>query len=201
MNAQALATEYLDTLDLSGLSLELAAESQLREKASEYTRLIQQAWPIFKDLATQENLWSVLGIQPERQTLEIELSWVGLDTMHALNKEYRDKDSATDVLTFTLLADHPDPTSWLQLPVMQLGSVFVCLDWAEAEVQKDPKLNLARYILERVIHGFLHLLGVHHDTMEQFERVVRLQKTVLDAVFEQNDINLETTSQNPIMEP
>jgi probable rRNA maturation factor len=180
-----LETEYLDSLELSGLNLEVYAEPALNARADALLRFVPPLWSEFLALAQQEGIFSALGLLPPEQVLEIELHWVGNAAMQSLNREARGKDMATDVLTFSLFADHPDPAPWKSLPVIQLGSVFIGIEWAEAEVCKNPALNLERYLMERFIHGLLHLLGVHHDTMEQFNRVVRLQQILLDSVFNQ----------------
>lgn len=179
--------DYLDSLTLPGLSMEIYAEQPLQAKANALLRFIQPLWSQFSAIAQQEKIFEALGLSLERQTLELDLHWVGDKTMQALNREYRGKDSATDVLTFTLFADQADPEPWRSLPVVQLGSIFIDIDWAEAELCRKPGLNLEHYLMERLIHGLLHLLGVHHDTMEAYGRVVRIQQSVLDSVFIQAD--------------
>jgi probable rRNA maturation factor len=181
------ADDYLDSLSLPGLNMEIYAEQPLQTQATALLRYIQPLWSHFAAIARQEKIFETLGISPERQVLELDLHWVGDETMQALNREYRNKDSATDVLTFTLFADHADPGPWRALPVVQLGSIFIDIEWAEAELKKNPALHLERYLMERLVHGFLHLLGVHHDTMEAYNRVVRIQQSVLDSVFIQTD--------------
>lgn len=140
--------------------------------------------------------------------------------MQALNHQYRNKDSSTDVLTFSLLlegqwqadteiAHNNDATdtltnipAWqsLQLPGMpsdhplELGEVYLSLSWvlahatAEAQAsspQAGQSLQAWRfyYLTERLIHGFLHLLGVHHDTLSDYNKVVAIQQQVLSDAF------------------
>jgi probable rRNA maturation factor len=115
--------------------------------------------------------------------MEVELAWTTNDTMQSLNHQYRQKASPTDVLTFTLLADADEPELWMSLPVLQLGSIFISVEYAQAALKDTPDTPLTHYLLERLIHGMLHLFGMHHDTMEKYEKVVHIQKRVLAATF------------------
>ncbi|HEY9746089.1 MAG TPA: rRNA maturation RNAse YbeY, partial [Oculatellaceae cyanobacterium] len=142
-----LNTEYLDTLELPGLNLEVYAENRLAEKARRLLEDAARLWSEFLALARKEGIFETWGLTPnEGQTLEVELHWLGNRSIQTLNREYRDKDSATDVLTFTLFADQHDPAAWASLPVVQLGSICISIEWAEVEVSKNPALDLRRYL-------------------------------------------------------
>lgn len=179
--------DYLDSVELPGLNLEIYAEPAVQTKVSAFLPLAEPLWTEFLKVAQEAHIFDTLGLSPTEQVLEVDLHWVGNETMQTLNRQYRGKDSATDVLSFTLFADQPDTSLWSKLPVVQLGSIFIGLEWAEAEVLQNSDLNLKRYVAERWLHGYLHLLGQHHDTMEEFNRVVKIQQSVLDSVFIQTD--------------
>lgn len=176
---------HITSLTLPFLSLEVYADESLStDSLKTYNALIQKAWPIFLYFAEEENLYETLALNLKRRVMEVELIWTNNATMEKLNQQYRQKEGPTDVLTFTLLADADDPELWMSLPVLQLGSIFISLEYAETAV-KLPDLNqsLDSYLVERFIHGMLHLFGMHHDTMEKYDRVVAVQKQVLEAVF------------------
>lgn len=174
---------HLATLELSVLTLEIFSEPDPVRRAEQLLPQLERLWPHLFSVIQEEGVLGHLEIDPAHQTLEVELSWVGNQTIRQLNKEYRQKDQATDVLTFTLLADSGNPALW-RLPVLQLGSIFISVEWAEEEVAKDRSLNLERYLLERFAHGMLHLLGQHHDTMADYERVKSIQTRALDRCLE-----------------
>lgn len=132
-------------------------------------------------LEIPDNPW-VSKALAEEQTLTWSILLVTNPEIHQLNQEFRHKDSATDVLTFTLTeTDTPLPS----LPEVNLGEIYLSIDWAKEAICKDwtPPLNfcspLTLYILERMVHGCLHLLGVHHDTMADYHHVVAIQQKVL----------------------
>jgi probable rRNA maturation factor len=84
---------------------------------------------------------------------------VEIEEMHQLNRRFRGKDAATNVLSFP--ADLPDT---IELPL--LGDVVLCAPVVaeEARLQgKSPEAHWAHL----TIHGVLHLLG--HDHQEPGE--------------------------------
>jgi len=102
----------------------------------------------------------------------VELSLVITDakTIRRLNKRYRARDEATDVLSFALLEESPpanDAAPFITPPdgMPHLGEVIVsypqAVDQAE-EHHHPPKQELALL----VVHGVLHLLGHDHAEPE-----------------------------------
>ena len=107
------------------------------------------------------------------------------DEIRTLNKEWRDVDEATDVLSFPMREDE-DPEVAAQLP---LGDVVISLDTAMRYVEtcrhKDRLCELGALPLKEdwslldeltflVIHSTLHLLG--HDHVEPEEEKVMREK-------------------------
>ncbi|MEX1141780.1 MAG: rRNA maturation RNase YbeY [Thermoleophilaceae bacterium] len=77
--------------------------------------------------------------------LHLAIAFVGPDEMRALNRDHRDRDRATDVLSFPV--DETAPAAGPR----ELGDVVICPDLTE---------DLA----EAVVHGVLHLCGYDHET-------------------------------------
>ncbi len=75
--------------------------------------------------------------------------------MQALNKEYRDKDYATDVLSFEI----GEQTGEGEL---YLGDVVVNVEQAKRQAEEYGN-TLEEEVAQLVEHGVLHLLGVHHE--------------------------------------
>jgi probable rRNA maturation factor len=97
---------------------------------------------------------------------EINLLFCSIDKIKELNQQYRRKKSPTNVLSFYGYDDNI------------LGDIAICCEVAKIEAKK---LNMAEkeYILFLITHGFLHLLGYNHDTMQDYEKMVNLQKQIL----------------------
>ena len=82
-----------------------------------------------------------------------------------LNKTYRFKDKATDVLSFPVYEDHDQ-----KLPILNLGDVIISIDTAKRQaVEYD--VNLYQEVLRLLIHGILHLLGYDHENVPKKEEL------------------------------
>ena len=92
-------------------------------------------------------------------TASLSLSLVGTSRMRQLNRTYRNRDYATDVLAFPA-----DPLKGQMGPF--LGDVVICLPTAQAQAAtfgNTPDQELLRLL----IHGILHLLGYDHERSSQ----------------------------------
>lgn len=99
------------------------------------------------------------------------------DEVHALNREWRDKDKPTNVLSFPMLdADELEALSTGQVatPEVMLGDVILAHGVCVTEAN-EKGITLADHATHLVIHGVLHLLGHDHiedddaETMEALE--------------------------------
>jgi probable rRNA maturation factor len=86
-------------------------------------------------------------------TKDIELLIVKNDEIQELNKEHRQIDKATDVLSFPMDFDMPN---------MPLGSVVISIDFVEDKAEEYKHTQEEEFIL-LYIHGLLHLLGYDHE--------------------------------------
>lgn len=109
------------------------------------------------DLDNQTNInieiSSLEAIAKELTAKDIELIFVNNDEIQQLNKEHRDIDKATDVLSFPLEFD---------LPNMPLGSIVISMDFVE-EKAKEYGHSFQDELQLLFIHGLLHLLGYDHE--------------------------------------
>lgn len=90
----------------------------------------------------------------------------------ALNLEARDKDYATNILSYP--SDLPIAIIEL-MPTLPLGELVICHDVMVREAEEQNK-TVTQHISHLLIHGVLHLLGFDHelgqaeqDEMEHFE--------------------------------
>jgi probable rRNA maturation factor len=104
-----------------------------------------------------------------RQDAELSILVVGDRRIRTLNREWRGKDAATDVLSFPL-SDPPGIGS-------VLGDVVVSFQTAvrraRAEGRSTPK-ELERYLA----HGILHLLGYDHERPEDARRMAEKEEAL-----------------------
>lgn len=121
----------------------------------------------------------------EELPLEISISVVGKDEIHRINREFRNVDSVTDVLSFP---QYPDAGSLIkdiglleEEQELLLGDVVICYDVA-AEQALEYGTGERRELVYLFVHSLLHLLG--YDHMEEEERSVMREREerVMEAV-------------------
>ncbi len=92
-----------------------------------------------------------------------------------LNKHYRHKDYATNVLSFA----NDLPTHILDsLEEIPLGDLAICAPVVEREAQEQHKTVQAHWA-HMVIHGVLHLQGFDHESDEEAEEMETLERAIL----------------------
>lgn len=102
-----------------------------------------------------------------RVDAEIALRIVDEAEGRALNRDYRGKDYATNVLTFCL-AEEPE----------LMGDIVLCAPVVAAEAKAQNKPLLAHYA-HLTVHGVLHLHGYDHETEPQAELMESLETEIV----------------------
>lgn len=104
---------------------------------------------------------------------EISILFCNDDMIHALNKQYRQIDSATDVLSFENGEEYSDEEgSWTSM-----GDIVISLDTVPVNVkyfETDENTEMKRLLL----HGLLHLNGMDHGE-EHIEKDVEPEGEML----------------------
>lgn len=94
--------------------------------------------------------------------------------IHKLNKEYRNIDRETDVITFAL---EDDKTFNPEIRV--LGDVYISIEKAHSQ-SIEYGHSFLRELSFLAVHGMLHLLGYDHIKKEDEEVMFKLQEEILD---------------------
>ncbi len=94
--------------------------------------------------------------------VEVELKIVGKTAMQRLNREFRNKNYATDVLSFPIWPDLPTIRAQSDQSIVSLGTVLVCLPVAAQEAAENNETTDQR-IAFLIEHSLLHLMGFHHE--------------------------------------
>lgn len=97
------------------------------------------------------------------------------DKIHELNREYRDIDRSTDVITFAL-EDNEDIT---YDNFRLLGDIYICKEKVYSQA-KEYGHSVLRELSFLTIHGFLHLLGYDHMTPEEEKIMFTRQDEILN---------------------
>lgn len=98
------------------------------------------------------------------------------DEIQEINKEYRNIDRVTDVISFAL-KDSLDLIDIAELDD-ELGDIFIDLDQAFRQA-KEYGHSIAREVGFLAVHGYLHLNGYDHMTKEDEEVMFKRQEEIL----------------------
>jgi probable rRNA maturation factor len=109
----------------------------------------------------------------DSEQVEISILLTGDSEVRNLNRDYRQVDSATNVLAFAS-GDAPCPPDVPRL----LGDVVL----AHGTVSREAKardLELTHHLAHLVVHGVLHLLGYDHQAVADAEAMERTEVRIL----------------------
>ena len=107
--------------------------------------------------------------------IEIGIIFVDNKKIKEINKEYRNIDRETDVITFRL-ADYEEV---IYDKINVLGDIYVSIDKARSQSIEYGHSYL-RELSFLIVHGFLHLLGYDHMNIEDEKEMFNLQEAILD---------------------
>ncbi len=107
--------------------------------------------------------------------IRFDVSFCNDETIRQINRDYRNKDKATDVITFSLFYD--DVNSQVHRKTADLGQIIVSVETAEKQRQNN---DLRKEILTLICHGILHLIGFDHLTKKDYDFVVGVQNKVIE---------------------
>lgn len=133
-----------------------------------------------EDIPELETVEKVLYSAIEKEGLEginFNLIIVDNEYIHELNKNYRNIDRETDVITFAL---EDDDTMVLPENVRVLGDIYISIDRARSQAEEYGH-SFLREISFLAVHGFYHLLGYDHMTPEDEKVMFGKQEEVLSA--------------------
>ena len=106
---------------------------------------------------------------------EISVTFVDMEEIHQLNRDYREVDSPTDVLSFPQFDDLND------LPEdgeIALGDVVICKQKAEEQAEEFGH-SFEREIIYLFVHSVLHLLGYDHMDEDEKKIMRRREEEVM----------------------
>lgn len=139
----------------------------------------------FCQTLVEEAIQAVFTESPVAQKLiadkvepEISVVLANDDLVQELNRQYRDRDQPTNVLSFAQLdgetgwkaPDHPGPCA--------LGDLILAFGTVDQESKDDHK-PFEHHLTHLIIHGMLHLLGYDHIEEEEAERMESLEIQIL----------------------
>jgi probable rRNA maturation factor len=136
----------------------------------------------FENLPAQGQFedWVEAALQASHEQLEQTIRVVGEAESRDLNRRFRERDKATNVLAF------PGDAEFLDYDC--LGDLVICAPVVAAEAADQGKTDEAHWA-HLVVHGMLHLQGFDHQDAEQTRDMERLEIKILDTLGYTNPYN------------
>jgi probable rRNA maturation factor len=107
---------------------------------------------------------------------ELTIRFVDAAEGQALNRDYRAKDYATNVLTFAYNEgaeiDDDEPTQ---------ADIVLCTDVLQREAEEQKK-TVEEHAAHLVVHGVLHAQGFDHEHDEEAEEMEQLERDIMEAL-------------------
>lgn len=141
---------------------------------NDHTNLVKDEW--------YHQIEDLINFAKEKENIhedaELSVTFVNKDEIQEINKNYRDKDRVTDVISFALEEDEPDIIG-LDIPRV-LGDIIICTDVVKEQAESYNH-SFERELGFLALHGFLHLLGYDHMNEEDEKEMFGRQKEILNA--------------------
>jgi probable rRNA maturation factor len=118
--------------------------------------------------------WIGVALAGRRGRVEVSIRVVDADEGRALNRAYRRKDYATNVLSFP--ADLPPGVD-----VPLLGDLVLCAPVVAAEAKAQGK-PLVDHFAHLTMHGALHLVGYDHETPAEARVMEAVEREALESI-------------------
>jgi probable rRNA maturation factor len=97
-------------------------------------------------------------LRGEKRSRDVNIVFIEDIEMRRINKQFRNKESTTDVLSFAL-EEKDDPL---------IGEIYISIPEARRNAAEQQH-SFTKEILKLTAHGLLHLCGVHHPTSQKRE--------------------------------
>lgn len=144
----------------------------------------QSIIPVTKELRTlvKRCCSETLFEEGYKGDFEVSVTFVDNEGIRAINKEYRDIDRETDVLSFPMTNDGEDFTVDPETGCYMLGDIVLSLEKAITQAEEYGH-SFKREVAFLTVHSMLHLLGYDHERSEEEEReMFGKQDIVLDTM-------------------
>ena len=115
--------------------------------------------------------WVAAALGQQKSKSEVTVVLLDSRNARAMNREFRGKDYATNVLSFPF---EPMPGH----PSRLLGDLVICPSVVVREA-KAQKKRVRDHFAHLTVHGVLHLLGHDHGNTQAAEKMERLERRIL----------------------
>ena len=119
----------------------------------------------------------------EFKLLYFDVVFVNDEKIHEINRDYRQKDRPTDVISFAMFADSPEEERFIFDDEINLGEIIISLDTTARQAKENNK-TFEQELYFLLAHGTLHLLGYDHMTEETLQEMWDIQNQMIAGIKE-----------------
>ncbi len=118
----------------------------------------------YKDIDEEFCRQVVSKVLSAMDNTEVEVNCIFTDnsTIRTINRDYRNLDYPTDVISFAY-RENPFPS--IEMEQEPLGDMYISLEKA-SEQASEYKVTLTDELCRLIVHGLLHLLGYEHENVD-----------------------------------
>ena len=153
----------------AALSVDIAQQDVAWDEAGE-------ALPALIERAVAAALDAAGARVPQASALEVSVVLAGDDFVHDLNRRYRGKDKATNILSFPSGLAVPEGDG-----AFGLGDLVLAFETVNGEARTLSK-PLDQHVAHLIAHGTLHLVGYTHEGDEDGDVMVAAERAALAAL-------------------
>ncbi|MBO5218486.1 MAG: rRNA maturation RNase YbeY [Clostridia bacterium] len=125
-------------------------------------------------------VYAALAYEDFRRSAEISVTFTDNEGIREINREHREIDAPTDVLSFPILGDDEDGDVNPGTGAVILGDIVLSLERAREQAAEFGH-SFTREVAFLTVHSVLHLLGYDHVNSEEEDREMRArQHAILD---------------------
>ena len=112
---------------------------------------------------------------------EVSVTFVDNERIREINRDYRDKDQPTDVISFAMEEMGEGEMEIVGAEMPRMLGILLSLFQGRKEQAEEYGHSFDRELGFLALHGFLHLLGYDHMTEEDEKEMFGRQKEILEA--------------------
>ena len=133
-------------------------------------------------IALGNELGEMIDMPIAELAVELDVSIVSAEEIQLLNKEYREIDKVTDVLSFPQFENVQDLLENLDDEIETLlGDVVICYDVAEKQAE-EYGTGISRELVYLFVHSVFHLLGYDHMDEADKKEMRQAEETVMEEI-------------------
>jgi probable rRNA maturation factor len=136
------------------------------------------------EASAQQLVENVLQFAADKEKIEegteLSITFVDNARIQEINREYRNKDAATDVISFAMEEMGEDEIQIIGEDIPRvLGDIIISIERTKEQAHEYGH-SFERELGFLALHGFLHLLGYDHMTESDEKVMFTKQKEILD---------------------